>query len=99
MDPESYQPDGRDTVPPPEAFCVILNLMSKGREAMTRDAFRGISRVRWKATEEELFAHNLVYRHGETMGVFGGAVVGSEELFTSNLVRADFSNRSLRTLG
>jgi hypothetical protein len=83
----------------PEAFCVILNLIGGGREARSGSAFRGVKKGLWKKTEKELFAHNLVYRHGDTLGIFGGTVVGSEELFTSNLVRADFSGRSLRSLG
>ena len=82
----------------PEAFCVILNLIDAGREAKSNIALRGVKKGLWKKIEKELFAHNLVYRHGDTLGIFGGTVVGSEELFTSNLVRAAISNQSLRSL-
>lgn len=81
-----------------EAFCVMLNLIDAGREAKTAGAFRGIRRGAWKKAEKELFAHNLIYRHGDTVGIFGGTLVGSEELFTSNLVRAEVSERSLASL-
>ena len=82
----------------PEAYSVMLNLMEVGREAKDTVAFRGIPSARRRRAERELFDHNLVYRHGTTLGIFGGEAVGSAELFRSNLVRSQLKPASLRRL-
>jgi hypothetical protein len=82
----------------PGAYAVILNLM-EGRGAKENElAFRGVPRALRSRVEKELFDHNLVYRHDKTLGIFGGDVLGSEELFVSNLVRAEVEMALLRRL-
>lgn len=80
----------------PEAYAVILNLMEGRGTKENEVAFRGVRRALRKRVEKELFEHNLVYRHDKKMGIFGGDVLGSEELFASNLVRAEVKASSLR---
>lgn len=82
----------------PEAYAVILNLMEGRGTKENGVAFRGIPRALRPPAEKELFDHNLVYRHDRTLGIFGGDVLGSEELFASNLVRAEVRSASLRRL-
>jgi hypothetical protein len=82
----------------PEAYSVILNLMEGKAVKENAVAFRGVPSALRPRAEEELFDHNLVYRHGRMLGMFGGNVLGSEELFASNLVRAEVNPTSLRQL-
>jgi len=82
----------------PEAYAVILNLMEVKGVKENGVAFRGVPGGLRSSAEKELFDHNLVYRHGKTLGIFGGDVLGSEELFASNLVRAGIKTASLRRL-
>lgn len=82
----------------PEAYAVILNLMEDRGEKENAMAFRGIPGALRARVERELFDHNLVYRHGKNLSIFGGNVLGSEELFASNLARAEIRPASLRWL-
>jgi hypothetical protein len=71
-----------------EGFAVMVNLMEAGGKAEDAVAFRGIGRALRRAAEGDLRDHNLVYRKGKELAVYGGPVLGSDQLFSSNLVRA-----------
>ena len=71
-----------------EGFAVMLNLIEAGGKAEDRVAFRGIGAALRRAAEGDLRDHNLVYRNGRKLAVYGGPVLGSDQLFSSNLVRA-----------
>jgi len=72
----------------PEGFAVMLNLIEAGGKAKDPVEFRGIGAALHKAAEGDLRDHNLVYRNGKELAVYGGPVLGSDQLFLSNLVRA-----------
>jgi len=74
-----------------EAFAVMLNLIDAGGKADDQVAFLGIPGELRRTVEVELRDRNLVYRDAKRLAVFGGPVLGSEQLFTSNLVRAKIS--------
>ena len=82
----------------PEAYAVILNLMEHRGEKENAVAFQGVPRRLWSRVEKELFDHNLIYRHGKSLGIFGGNILGSKELFVSGLVRAQVKPPMLRRL-
>lgn len=80
----------------PEAYVVILNLMDGGKEKDDAAAYRGVPVRSRPRAEKELFDHNLVYRRGRKIGIFGGDYIGSEGLLRSGLVRAEVGSSSLR---